>query len=417
MIIQNIKRQNLMNKYILTFAVCVFIRNVSIGQTYPHEYAEYKFIKYEENKLILSKESNFNVFFKSLNNLFIEGGKEINIIHIGGSHIQADIWSQRIRERFFNLVPYSSGGRGLVFPYRIIKTNGAPYVKFTSNGSWKGYRNTSSKHNSELGLAGITAKTKDSITTLSLSVDSKKCLDCSFTSLKLLHGNSTHCLSIDDDDLVSISNEEVGLTTFLFDKEKNSATIKINKEDSVNKEFALYGAVLEKSQTGLQYHSIGVNGASVPSYLRINSFPKKLNQIKPDLAILSIGINDAYVEAFDKERFMKNYDSLIFKIKTSNPDAVILFTTNNDSYYKRKYPNKNAFLVKEAMIELAEKHNGAVWDMFGVMGGLGSIKKWQDKGLAKSDKIHFTHKGYKLIGDLLFEAIINSYGDYVREHL
>ena len=91
-----------MNKYILTFVVCVFIRNVSIGQTYPHEYAEYKFIKYEENKLILSKESNFNVFFKSLNNLFIEGGKEINIIHIGGSHIQADIWSQRIRERFFN---------------------------------------------------------------------------------------------------------------------------------------------------------------------------------------------------------------------------------------------------------------------------------------------------------------------------
>ena len=61
MIIQNIKRQNLMNKYILTFVVCVFIRNVSIGQTYPHEYAEYKFIKYEENKLILSKESNFNV--------------------------------------------------------------------------------------------------------------------------------------------------------------------------------------------------------------------------------------------------------------------------------------------------------------------------------------------------------------------
>ena len=50
-------------------------------------------------------------------------------------------------------------------------------------------------------------------------------------------------------------------------------------------------------------------------------------------------------------------------------------------------------------------------------GGLGSIKKWQDKGLAKSDKIHFTYKGYKLIGDLLFEAIINSYGDYVREHL
>ncbi len=142
-----------------------------------------------------------------------------------------------------------------------------------------------------------------------------------------------------------------------------------------------------------------------------------MQHLNPDLAILSIGINDAYETTFSKEKFINNYDSLIQKILIANPTVSILFTTNNDSYYKRKYPNKNAFLVREAMGELSEKYNGVVWDMFGIMGGIDSIKKWEENGLAKSDKIHFTVKGYKLIGDLLFEAIINSYSEYIRKHI
>ena len=35
-----------------------------------------------------------------------------------------------------------------------------------------------------------------------------------------------------------------------------------------------------------------------------------------------------------------------------------------------------------------------------IMGGLNSIKLWEDAGLAKTDKIHLTTKGYKLSGDL-----------------
>lgn len=406
-----------MNKAIITFLFSVLFGNVFVGQNYPHSYPEYKFINHNENVLQISENSNVDVFFKTLEEFLNKGSRSVNIIHIGGSHIQADIWSQRIRERFFNLSPFSSGGMGLVFPYRIIKTNGAPYVKFKSDENWKGYKNTSSKHGSELGLKGITATTKDTITSLKLNVDSIKCLDCSFSSLKLIHNKTTHCLTVDDKDLVSIIEDTLGKTTFLFKKEKHTTQIKIVQEDTSDKEFSIYGMLLEKRNPGIQYHSIGVNGASVPSYLKIDSLGSKLSIVKPDLAILSIGINDAYVDEFNKENFIENYDSLIVEIKQSNPNVVILFTTNNDSYYKRKYPNENAFIVREAMMELAKKHHGAVWDMFGIMGGLNSIKKWQNNGLAKSDKIHFTHKGYRLIGDLLFEAIINSYGDYVRKHI
>lgn len=405
-----------MNKIFSIIIFLAFLNVNSWGQIYPHDYPEYDFINHHKNKLELSETSNFNGFLEALNDLFINGERAVNIVHFGGSHIQADVWSHRIRQHFFNLIPQNIGGRGLVFPYRIIKTNGSPYVKFKSEGAWKGYRNSLLKHKSEFGLTGITAKTKDSITSIQLNIK-KKCQNCSFNSLKVIHNNTTHCLSIDDPDLVSINHDSSGTTTFFFQELKDSIQIKIEQEDTSNDEFALYGIVIENDLPGIKYHSIGVNGASVPSYLRSSSFTDELQYLKPDLAILSIGINDAYETTFSKEKFINNYDSLIQKILIANPTVSILFTTNNDSYYKRKYPNKNAFLVREAMEELSEKYNGVVWDMFGIMGGIDSIKKWEENGLAKSDKIHFTVKGYKLIGDLLFEAIINSYSEYIRKHI
>jgi lysophospholipase L1-like esterase len=92
-----------------------------------------------------------------------------------------------------------------------------------------------------------------------------------------------------------------------------------------------------------------------------------------------------------------------------------IFVTNNDTYYNRKYPNRNALKVQEVMQNLAEKHNGAVYDMFAIMGGLGSIDDWRDNNLAAKDRIHLTKRGYELQADLMFEAFRNSFGDYLSE--
>ena len=58
------------------------------------------------------------------------------------------------------------------------------------------------------------------------------------------------------------------------------------------------------------------------------------------------------------------------------------------------------------MFKLAEATQGAVWDQFNIMGGLGSMAKWQAKGLAQKDRVHFTVSGYNLIGDLFYNAFI-----------
>ena len=91
-----------------------------------------------------------------------------------------------------------------------------------------------------------------------------------------------------------------------------------------------------------------------------------------------------------------------------------IFMTNNDSYYKRRTPNKHALDVVRVMEQLSKEHDAAVWDLFGVMGGLNSIVLWEEHRLAKSDKIHLTRAGYRLNSDLLFWAFWEAYEQHLK---
>ena len=94
------------------------------------------------------------------------------MIHIGDSHIQADIFSGRVRTLLQDSAAFGNGGRGLVFPYPLAKTNNPWNYKVTSTGVWTGCRNVQYKQNCEWGLAGITAETIDSSATFSVQNNS-----------------------------------------------------------------------------------------------------------------------------------------------------------------------------------------------------------------------------------------------------
>ena len=193
--------------------------------------------------------------------------------------------------------------------------------------------------------------------------------------------------------------------------------------DSVPGEFTLTGILLENNMPGISVHGVGVNGARVSSYLRCDDFERDLNLIRPDLIIFGIGINDAAEKDFEKNNFKRNYNELIKVIKRVNPDCALLFITNNDSYKREKVKKKtryevnlNGEIVEEAFMELGKKYNAAVWNQFDIMGGLESMQDWEEAGLAKKDKVHFTNEGYRLMGDLLYNALITRYIEHIQQN-
>ena len=403
-----------MKKRTSTFLL-IFISSFLLAQRYPHSYIKYPILNIEENKIDFHKNNSWQTFFSKAKIQWLEGTQIINIVHFGGSHIQADVWSNRMRQHFQNLSPNTNSGRGFYFPFRIIGSNGSPYLKTNYSGSWKGFRNSVNNHSSPFGLLGARALLLDSISKIDMWINRQHCQDCYFDEIEFLYRDSmkNHCIEILGDTLMWIKeNNYNSKTAFKLSKLTDSISFSIYNTDTLGK-FELFGLRLSNNQPGFCYHSIGVNGASVPSYLRCENLTSDLSMVNPDLIIFSIGINDAYEPSFSKEIFKSNYDSIIQIVKKINPNVAILLTTNNDSYYRKIRPNNRAFLVREVMYELAEKYNAGVWDFFEIMGGLDSISEWEKYGLAKKDKVHLTPNGYKLIGDLLFEAILKSYKEYL----
>src|SRR5688500_12051713 len=76
------------------------------------------FIHPEANRSeLLGDTLTWNHYLEKMDRLIFEGRGQINVVHVGGSHIQADMWSMQMRQRMQHMVPGVRGSRGLIFPY------------------------------------------------------------------------------------------------------------------------------------------------------------------------------------------------------------------------------------------------------------------------------------------------------------
>jgi lysophospholipase L1-like esterase len=390
----------------------------SQNENYLYRVNEYPFIRYDLNEMHHFGNDRYSEhFFEKLDTLLRTGEGRINVVQIGGSHIQAGTFSGQIRTRLQQLNGEMNAGWGFMFPYRISRTNSpfGYFIKYT--GYWQSCRNIEKRKNDLLGVGGISATTTSEQASLTVLLEKENKLDYRFNKVRVFCNNaeSNYLVSVDST-LVQKKTEGDGFIEFQLNTLVDSLNISIQKKDNRPGSFSLYGITTESAPNGFLYHSIGVNGAHVPAFLRCQLFEKQLAQLEPDLVILGLGINDAYGRRFSQKRFEEHYSELIERIRRAAPNTAIIFTTNNDSYLYRRYVNKNGLKVEESMFNLANKYQAGVWDMFAVMGGLNSIVLWEKNHLARYDKIHFTHEGYSLLGDLFFSALMQDFETYLKSN-
>ncbi len=386
---------------------------------YPFPISHYDFVQYDSSRLEYpGNDDAMDAFYAKLSTLILEGKGQVNIVQIGGSHIQADVMSGQMRKRFQSFQGDQNAGRGFVFPYRLAHTN-TPYgYHFERSGNWTSCRNVEKKRICSFGMGGITAYTEDSISSLAICFEPENDIKYHFNRIKIYYEISPTSFIIQlDSGLVKSQRTDsiAGYTEYQLTHYIDSLGMRFIKTDSTQTSFQLYGMNLETDEAGVILHNLGINGAAVPSFLRCELLSQQLATIKPDLVILGLGINDAYGKNFSQRDYERNYDKLVKEIRKANPNVSIIYTTNNDSYIRRRYLNRNGIKVQESMKRLAKKQDAVVWDMFEVMGGLNSIVVWQHYGLAKKDRIHFTRPGYILMGDLIFDSIIRDFGKYLSK--
>jgi lysophospholipase L1-like esterase len=378
---------------------------------------KYPFIDYEQNHLYFSKDSSsFTNLYLKLDSFSQSKKKQISVVHIGGSHVQGGTWSNSFIENFNNEFKPSGGGY-FIFPYRLAKTNSPPYATSFSDGHWKKCRCVGKDFCLPLGMCGMSITSNDSANYFGVAL-TKRSLVRGFNSIKVYHNfNPSFDFGIKDSiKAVRIDRKEAGYTQFDLERPVDSLSFSMLRKDTLQKDFILFGFSAESNlANGFYLAALGANGAASGSFLRCNYFAEQLKTVVPDLVIISLGVNDTQASTFEKEEYIEHYDSLIRKIKEVQPGVAILLTTTTDNFIRRRTSNKRTVKTKEAMFELMEKHDVAVWDLFTIMGGFKSMLKWQKAGLASKDRVHFSPKGYTILGGLMYQAIIKSYHNNLKK--
>lgn len=213
-------------------------------------------------------------------------------------------------------------------------------------------------------------------------------------------------------------NPVLGCSDVYFTDMLDSLDIQFARTEKSVPELEIYGFLLMNDLPGISYTAIGINGAGLYTYLDNIRFEEQLKTYPPDFFAFSVGTNDGNVPYadFDSQVYKRNLEKMMKMVLRANPDCAILLTVPNDSYYRRRYLNKNIERERTVIIELADQYNMAVWDMYGIMGELGSSRTWRNNQLMTSDLVHFTSTGYHFKGSLYIDAFLK-YMDQMKAYI
>lgn len=405
--------------------------------------------------------------------------RKINIIHIGDSHIQADLMTDMTRQKFQQ--HFGNAGLGFTFPHSLAQTNGSLHLRFSSNGAWNSQRNVYPYNGSPVGLSGIALFTDKNDFVIELSVRNES---YHFNSLKIITpnnqrsfdlANATKTIVLKSNTPKTITHKiKSGETLSGIAQRYKTTVAQIKKTNGLRNNNIRAGASLriptkemepqKIEQTDFvkldaepfvsdyyyQYQNLDPTDKIylIPNkeheHFALNGIVLENNQ--NGILYHSIGVNGAKYsdynkyavffeqinalnpdliiislgtnEAFDKlciDCFYNQVEAFLVVLRQQNPDAVVLLTTPPPSLFQRRNPNTFCESYSDIIINNSLKNQYSVWDLYRAMGGNQSMQKLISQGLIARDRVHYSTTGYQEQGILLFEALMEAYQNYLNQ--
>ena len=96
------------------------------------------FAHFERNRLIFPGDSlAMERFFTKMDSVVFLGEGNVSIMHIGGSHVQAGVFTQQFRDNLLSIGTDLIGGQNFIFPFSAGGTNNPSHFRVSSTGFWE----------------------------------------------------------------------------------------------------------------------------------------------------------------------------------------------------------------------------------------------------------------------------------------
>ncbi|MEO7145093.1 MAG: GDSL-type esterase/lipase family protein [Bryobacteraceae bacterium] len=350
-----------------------------------------------------------------------EPGAVTRILHYGDSPTTADLITADTRallqERF------GDAGRGFCLiakPWAWYSHRG---VEMSASG-WKiDVAMQPEVRDGRFGLGGV------SFRGVAGSVAQFTLRDHGHTSLEVSYleqpGGGAFSVSAGDKALGTVATAgditQPGFAAFDIPSGANRFTVRVT-----NGPARLFGIEFRKPGPGIEYNSLGVNGAYVSILARMfnaQHWSLELRHYNPDLVIVNYGTNESVYPKFVDLAYSKQMTEVVRRLRAALPDASILVMSPMDRGERDAGGGIATVPVLPRLVSLehqvATNTGCAFFNTFEAMGGTGTMGRWYDAEprLVGADFIHPMPGGAKIVGTLLYKALLDGYNRYKMRQL
>ncbi|HEU4390437.1 MAG TPA: GDSL-type esterase/lipase family protein [Blastocatellia bacterium] len=348
---------------------------------------------------------------------------QVRICHYGDSPITNDGITSTVRRRL--QLRFGDAGHGFVLIARPWAWYGHADVLFEPGAGWESdplFISRGSDGMYGLGCVSFTAHLKNVAASFGTVTGSEVGKSVSSFDIYYLAqpGGGSFAIEVDGEHEHEVSTASDATASGFYRVVVAEGPHRITIKTVGDGEVRLFGVVLASSVPGVQYDSLGLNGAFIgllANYVNEAHWVEQLRHRNPDLVILNYGANESEFESLPMDRYQKDTREAIRRIKAAMPDASVLLVGPMD----RAKRGAGGAIVTRSMIpklaayqrRLATETGCAFFDTFTAMGGDGTVARWREQRpqLMGGDFTHPTAQGAEIVGNLIYDAITRAYDE------
>jgi lysophospholipase L1-like esterase len=365
----------------------------------------------------------------ALNNFYMallkaeKGEGVVRISHYGDSPITNDGITSTVRRLF--QTKFGDAGHGYILAGKPWGWYGHLGVTHSVSGGWKSEPMFISRGDHLYGLGGASFTASEAGVTASFGTAPDGEIGEKVTRFDIYYlaqpGGGELDIDVDGAAYGRLSTASDEVRSGFYQVELEAGRHEMTLRTVGNGEVRIYGVVLESGTRGVEYDSLGVNGAFIgllAHYLDKEHWIEQLRHRRPDLVILAYGANESEYEGLSMEQYEKDTKEVIGRIRAALPRVSIMLLGPMD----RGKRGEGGEIVTRPMIKqltsyqrkIAAETGCAFFDTFTAMGGEGTVARWREARprLMGGDFTHPTAQGAEIVGSLIYDAIIRAYENY-----
>lgn len=188
----------------------------------------------------------------------------------------------------------------------------------------------------------------------------------------------------------------------------------------------LFGVEFRKAAVGVVYDSIGLNGTwagVLASHMNGEHWIEEIRLAKPNLVVINYGTNESGYRNYIETSYPKDMREILRRVRTAAPEASVLVMSPMDRGAREAGGTIGTVASLPQLVavqsKLALENGAAFFNTFQAMGGPGTMGRWYmaEPRLVSADFIHPLPSGARIVGTLLYNALMDGYNGYKQRLL